>query len=358
MSIETHFMSRYRLSILGLLFLSSVFFAACSKSVSDAEKLNQSPPTLYDASTAEEIPASQQWMIPVEVLQHHQPVKIDNTTKDVTKLFGDDSWVSPQMNYTNDSGRLFVYIDYAGKEKYGNGNSEIYSIPICTPPSPLGQCSISYADGLHSSSDYIWPYIDSEFNQMDRTIYEPNHPGDTSFFYGYTGNQFYHLTAPQSISILLNTFVQQHHQLAWLRVSVHERPITINKLSFLLTAKYQLFLKWLLLLLPLLIIYDYRKDGGFENRRALITGGLLVLLGTMNTLIWDINYMIVSCLLIALSGVFYIFANHVYKIIYGLGYFIMVVFAYKYYGGFNKHTFTQLALPTLIGIGIFLKSPE
>ncbi len=358
MPFETPVINFGRIAMFTILFLCSVLLVACSNSLNDAEKFNQSPPSLYDVNTADEIPASQQWMIPPEILQQHDAIKIDPKTMDATKLFGDDSWLSPEINYSKPSGQLFIYIDYAGKEENGNGDSEIYSIPICMPPGPPSSCSITYADVNTLSSNKVWPYAATELDDLNRTIYATNHTDHTSTFYGHSLNQYYHVDGPQSLSILLNTFIQPHHHLNWLRVSINNRPITLKKLSFFLTTKYLHVFQWLLLLLPLLIIYDYRKAGGFENSRALITGGLLTLLGTLNALIWDINYMVISCLLIALSGVYYIFANHVYKITYGLGYLTMLVFAYQYYGGFNTHTLTQLGLPTLIGIGIYLKEPD
>jgi hypothetical protein len=52
------------------------------------------------------------------------------------------------------------------------------------------------------------------------------------------------------------------------------------------------------------------------------------------------------------------FANHLYKLIYGIGSLIIVIFSYQYFGGMVKYFYKQTLLLGIIGIAIFVKEPE
>jgi hypothetical protein len=309
----------------------------------EAAQLYQTAPTLYDQKTGEAIPASQQWLVPLDGAQ--------SALVQEDALSGNGGWLSPDIDYKSNNKRLNMLVDYAGKESYGSGTSEIYSALACMDTGCVIQPSSgSYATAATSRIDSL---------SSDRTMYEPNHPGNSSLFYGYTPNTSYILeSTPAVLALRINTVLAAKHELAWMRVSIHHHPIGLKKLNFFLTAKYQLFFKCLLLLIPLLMWYDYRRHGGFHSKQALVTGGLLMLLGVIHTVLWDINYMVISCLLFALTGMFYTLANHIYKLVFGLGYFILVVFAYQYYAGFNKGFVMQTAFIGLIGIGLIAKQPE
>lgn len=309
----------------------------------EAAQLHQTAPTLYDQITGEVIPESQQWLIPV-----HGP---DSALVGYEELTDHEGWLSPEINYNTSTSQMNVYIDYAGTERYGSDSSELYSEPVCAS----APCLIQRAPESGYPGQLAF-YMRSNLTGGD-TVYEPNHPGNSSLFYAAKSSKYF-VEPPQALAMRVNVFVGKSHDLAWMRLSLAEHAVGLTRPSFFLTARYQVLLKCLLLLIPLLLFYDYRKNGGFYSQRALITGGLLIAWGTANVLIWDINYIVFCCVLFAFSGAFYVFGNSLFRISYLLGYFILVVFAYKYNGGFNKPFVMQTGLAGLIGIGLFLQKPE
>ncbi|TEU28592.1 hypothetical protein [Alkanindiges illinoisensis] len=323
--------------------------------MSDAEKYYQTPPILYDIESTKPIAADKQWMIPLTG-SHDKPIEVSLNATEMTKVLGENSWVSPTINYQSPTNKLYVYIDYAGKESYGSGQSEIYSLPVCIPLSKYLHCPIERL-ALKNSYDHHEIYNVATFNN-DHTFYEPNHSGNTSIFYGYTKPNVYEVDSPRNLAIIVNTFLQDHYQLRWMRLTINDHPITLKKISFFLTSKYQIYFKLLLILLPCLIIYNYYSLKGFSSPQALVTGGFLTLFASLHTLIWDLNYMVVGSLIIAFSGVFYIFANSLYKIIYGIGFIIILFFSQQYYEGLNKNVFMQTGLLAIIGIALFIKEPD
>lgn len=308
----------------------------------EAAQLHDAPPTLYDQTTGEPIPATQQWMVPLEGK--------DTALVSMEDLTGNNGWISPTIDYTSDNNSLNMFVDYAGKEVYGSGTSQVYSALKCMST----DCFIQHAAGSYVSN--VSYRVDSL--TTDKTIYEPNHAGNSSLFYSYIQNTRYKLDTPAELAVRINASLADKHKLSWMRITIHEHPVGLQKLNFFLTAKYQIFFKCLLLLIPLLMLNDYRVRGGFHSKQALVTGSLLMLWGGINTIIWDINYVVVSCVFFAFSGMFYSFANNIYKLVYVLGYFILLVFAYKYNAGFNKHFVMQTGLAGLIGIGLIVKEPE
>ncbi|RYY78899.1 MAG: hypothetical protein EOO69_08555 [Moraxellaceae bacterium] len=342
--------------IIGVI-LYIVFTIFLNHSGNEARNYSLAPPMQYDALTAEEISPNQQWMIPINKKQN-EPIKVNLQASDLYSILGKNSWITPPINFKSRTGKLFLYIDYAGKEQYFSDKSRIYSIPVCIPLSKYSHCSINPASSYSSYNDKNFYYIE-EFSNS-RTIYELNdQKKDTkSLFYGYSLPHEYQITSSQDLAISFNSLIDEKTQMAWMRVSINDHPISLIKKSFFLTSKYQKFLKWFLILIPFIIFYDYQKNGGFSSPHALSIGTLLILWSGLNTVIWDINYMVIGCLLITFSGVMYIFANNLYKLSYSLGFFTILVFSYQYYGGFTHQVIKQIGLLTLIGTAIFIKTPD
>ena len=117
--------------------------------------------------------------------------------------------------------------------------------------------------------------------------------------------------------------------------------------------------KYLLALLPLFIFALIHVYQGFESLRNLTIGGLAALLFAINTIIWDIQYMVIGCLILCFASVCYCFENRYYRLLYISGYLIIAVYAQQYYDGFNKAFFTQTGLILIIGLSMyFLESNE
>lgn len=326
-----------------ILFFTGILLLFSGKPISDAEKYNQSPPIIYDVSTRKVLPANQQWIIPVNKFTNNS-VDFSPESFDINKILGENSWVSPTVNYQTKTGKLFVYIDYAGKNAYDLKESEFYIQPVCVPVSKYSRCPIESLP------------LDSRLQA--NTLYEPEYKDKPSFFYGVRQPIVYEVDSPRALAILFNSSLPEHTQVSWMRISINDKPLTIKKINFLLSSDYQIYFKFLLIFIPLLIIYKYHSDGGFSSRQSLITGSLLVIWLGLNTIIWDLNYMIIGCLFMAFSGVLYMFANHLYKLIYGIGYSIIVIYSYQYFGGMVRGFYMQTLLLGIVGIGIFIKEPE
>lgn len=323
------------LATVGVILL---LLARCnSLSINDADKFAQIPPALYDQVTGELIPASEQWLIPVQA-QHG--------TVQQGELEGNVSWVSPAFNASGD--KLNIYTDYAGTERRGAGLSKIYSAPTCV----AGQCAIydPYGHTVEASG-----LADNLLN--DRTVYAARDSRGTHQFYSYIPSTSFKLDATSGLAARVVLSLDDKHQLTWLRVSVHANPIGPQS-NFMLSTKYQVSLKALLLLVPLLLFYEYRKAGGFYSQRALLSGGLLLALCSMHALLWNINYMVISCLLIGCAGALYTCANTLFRPLFVFGYAILVVFAYQHSGGLNGAFVARVGLMSIIGLGLFLQKPE
>lgn len=326
-----------------ILFLTGILLLFSGKPISDAEKYNQSPPIIYDVSTRKVLPANQQWIIPVNKFTNNS-VDFSPESFDINKILGENSWVSPTVNYQTKTGKLFVYIDYAGKNAYDLKESELYIRPVCVPVSKYSRCPIERLP-LDSLS-------------QDDSLYEPEYKDKPSFFYGARRPTVYEVDSPRALAILFNSSLPEHTQVSWMRISINDKPLTIKKINFLLSSNYQNYFKWLLILVPFIIIYEYRLNGGFSSPHALSIGTLLILWSGMNIVIWDLNYMIIGCLFITFSGLMYMFANYLYKLLYSLAFFIILVFSYQYYGGFTSNVIKQIGLLTVIGTAIFIKTPD
>jgi hypothetical protein len=326
-----------------ILFFTGILFLFSGTPISDAEKYNQSPPIVYDVSTRRALPTHQQWIIPVNKFINN-PINFSPESFDINKILGENSWVSPTVNYQTKTGKLFVYIDYAGKNAYDLKESEFYIQPVCVPVSKYSRCPIESLP------------LDSRLQA--NTLYEPEYKDKPSFFYGVRQPIMYEVDSPRALAILFNSSLPEHTQVSWMRISINDKPLTIKKINLFLSSDYQIYFKFLLIFILPLIIYDYRINGGFSSQQSLTIGSLLMIWSGINTIIWDINYIVIGCLLIAFSSVFYMFANHLYKLIYGIGSLIIVIFSYQYFGGMVKYFYKQTLLLGIIGIAIFVKEPE
>lgn len=178
------------------------------------------------------------------------------------------------------------------------------------------------------------------------------------FYYGHSDLEQSLTPFTSDLQFSIRTEFPENYQPAWVRLTISEHPITNKKVNFFLTNHYLLVFKYLLLLLPIFAFIEFRHYKSFSHQQAVLIGGLLTILAVIHTLIWDINYMVIGFLLISFSGVMYMFANHAYKLAYGLGYFIILISAHQFYEGLTKPFFMQIGLLTLIGIGIFIKQPD
>ena len=336
---------KYHLIIWVIIILSFTVLLTLCKPKGEIEQYLTSPPALYNVGQVGQIPDSQQWIIPAtEINQRHQ-IQDTNQIHFLTDFSG-AAWDSPVYTTNQSSQFLYAYIDFAGKQST-RADIEFYLQPICQNNAIYQQC-------IKQSSEVNY----TEISTKNDTEYQTIKSNQDWYYYGHHHSDAYIVNPNQNYKFILKSNLPTGYQPAWIRVTFSDKPITSNKTNFFLTDKYNFYFKFLLLLLPLLALFEFNRNGGFSSKQALITGGLITLLTLINTLIWDLNYMAIGCLVISFSGILYAFANSSYKFIYVIGYLIIVTNSYQYFHGFTASFFKQIGLLTLIGLYIMFKDPE
>lgn len=331
--------------VLGLILLIGFIFVKGCEPKSEIEKIIDEPPTLYDSQTNSRIPSTQQWIISAHELKKQSSAIQGSQSNGQTQSA---TWFSPSLFIKHNTGQVYFYFDFAGSQKTRK-DAEFYLLAICQNVKSHQNCA---------------PFLERDETEMmmastkNNTDYQAQEYNKSWLYYGHSDQQQLLTPFVPDLQFSIKTIFPQNYHPAWVRLTISENPITDKKVNFFLTNHYLMFFKYLLLLLPIFAFIEFRHYKSFSHQQAVVLGGLLTTLAVIHTLIWDINYMVVGYLLISFSGVMYMFANHLYKLAYGLGYFIILIFAHQFHEGLTKPFFMQIGLITLIGVGIFIKQPD
>lgn len=336
---------KYHLIIWIIILLSFTLLLSLCKPKGEIEQYLTSPPTLYNMKQVGQIPSSQQWIISAnEINQQH---KIQDPYQTIfLPDFNGATWESPAYISSQSSKFLYTYIDFAGRQNT-RADIEFYLQPIC-------QNNFVYQQCIRERTDVNY----TEASTKSNTEYQTIKTNQDWYYYGHHHSDAYIVNPTQNFKFILKSNLPNGYQPAWVRVTFSDKPITPNKTNFFLTDKYNFYFKFLLLLLPLVTLLEFNRIGRFSSKQAMVTGGLITLLTLLNTLIWDLNYMTIGCLVISFSGILYAFANSSYKFIYIIGYLIIVINSYQYYQGSTHSFLIQVGLITLIGFYILFKEPD
>ncbi|WP_173910247.1 hypothetical protein [Acinetobacter sp. Marseille-Q1618] len=333
----------------GIAFLV-LFFTILSNSCqfkSDLETKVKTPPKLYDSVTNAEIPIQQQWLVPfnhfkTDAIQVHElPIPIEQS-------LGENAWLSPSISIKYPTSQFYLYFDFAGQQST-RLDTEYYVLPICLNERILNPC---FRIDQKQEDNYLIA------NTKSNTDYHTIEQNKSWLYYAHSYQGQYMIPPQESLKFLVNAEIPLHYQPSWVRITLSENPITPNKISFLLTQQYMTWFKYLLLLLPFALFYGFHTNSGFASRSALSIGGGLLFLMIINTMIWDINYMVIGCLCIAFAAIAYMYGFNLYILIYLMGYLTIAQGAYEQFGSFNKDFFMKTGLLTLIGLLLFFKRPD
>lgn len=319
-----------------------VFFVLLTVSCdfkSQTESYVEQAPPLYDSVTNRQIPTEQQWWVPFSSFKT-QAIHVADYPVPLEKSLGEHAWLSPVIPNTYTTGQFYLYVDFAGRQDT-RLDSEYYVLPMCQNLKTQAKC---FPLGENNTNGYLIA------NTKNNTKYQIIQENSSWFYYTY-GNQGKYVIHPQeNLQLLVNAEIPPHYQPSWVRISISEHPITPTKVSFLLTQHYMMWFKYLLILLPIPLMYGFHVYGGFSSYSALSFGGGLLLLMSINVMIWDINYMVIGCLCIAFSAVAYMFGHWLMLFLYLLGYLTIVQGAYQQFGEVNKDFLMKTGLLSLIGI--------
>lgn len=329
--------------VLFFLVLFSIIMLSCNPKGLVEVKVNE-PPILYNATLNTPIPNHQQWLVPYGNFISNK-VQVNEEAVQPDQTFGEKAWLSPPVELNYPTGQFYVYIDYAGKQDT-RLDSEYYILPICQTKTYQSICL-----PLEQKSEHDYHLASTKENTDYQKI-----KGNKSWFYYSHHNLGRYLINPQeSLTILVNAKIPTGYQPSWVRITMSEHPITPTKMSFLLTQQYIKWFKFLLLLLPLIVIYSFYINDGYSNRSAISIGLGIAVWMTINVVIWDINYMVLGCLCIAFAGVLYMSGYWLYLVLYLLGYLTIVQGAFEEFGSFNKDFFMKVGLLTVIGVLLLLR---
>ena len=332
-----------------------LFFATLSTSCqfkSDLETNVATPPKLYDSVTHAEISSQQQWLVP---FQHFKTdaIQVHALPTPLEHSLGENSWLSPPISLQYPTSQFYLYVDFAGQQST-RLDTEYYVLPICQNSNRQSQCL--RLDPQRENRDQENNYLIA--NTKRNTDYHTIEQNKSWLYYTHSNQGQYVLHPEESLKLLVNAQIPPHYQPSWVRISLSEHPITSTKMSFLLTQQYMMWFKYLLILLPIPLIYGFHLYGGFASRAALSIGGGLLCLMIINTIIWDVNYMVIGCLCIAFAAIAYMYGYGLYILVYLLGYLIIVQGAYEQFGALNKDFFMKTGVLTFIGLALFFKKPD
>lgn len=343
-SRNTRVLQLKTLSITTLVLIALILLsmASCSPKTTVEKMVNQ-PPTLFDSQNNTALPQDQQWLVPLEQLQGAHPKSENQAQANSTTLeqmTAAPHWLSPTTKFQSQSGRLYIYVDFAGQQETRK-DLAINILPVCH----LQGKSIPCAKTNRNDPDAIF-HISTDKNTDYHTLVH----NKSWLFYGQNFQDIYSLPyGNQALLFIVNAQIPKGLKLDWLRISVSENPITLKQTSVMLGSQHHAWFKYVLLLIPVLAFVLFQQQQGFESTRALVLGGLCLLLFGIHTLVWDINYMVLGCLLLSFASVLYCFGISLYRLLYLTGLFIIAGYAKQKYGDFNKDFFMQTGLIFLIG---------
>ncbi|TCB36967.1 hypothetical protein E0H82_04465 [Acinetobacter sp. ANC 4910] len=333
--------------LISFLILISLILISCHPQ-GKVEKLSTTPPVLYDALTNQPIPTTQQWLIPVNQFSSNA-IETNLKLTELSKSLGEHAWLSPSSTFNNQSSQLHFYLDFGGQQS-SRKDAEFYVLPICTNGTLTQACT---SLSLQPTSTPIF-----NFNTANNTEYQAIQTNQSWHFYGHSDAYVLPVIHSQQLQFLVNAQIPTGYQNTWLRLSINENPITPKPSSFFLGRNKLTYFPFLLLFIPLLAAYLYRMDKGFQSYRNLSIGLLVCILFAIHSVIWDLHYMVLGCLLLSLAGVLYAFARSLYRLVYGIGALIIAGYAQQFYNGFNSAFLMQTGLIFLIGIGLFFRTPD
>lgn len=85
---------------------------------------------LYDAVSNQPIPATQQWLIPINHFGSNA-IETNLNLNELAKSLGDHAWFSPASIFNKQSSQLDLYLDF-GDQQSSRKDAEFYVVPICT----------------------------------------------------------------------------------------------------------------------------------------------------------------------------------------------------------------------------------
>ncbi len=336
--------------IFGIIAFIVLFFTILSSTCQFKSELKTNvttPPKLYDSVTHTEIPIQQQWLVPFNNFKADS-IQVRGVPTSPEQSLGENAWLSPPISRQYPSAQFYLYFDFAGQQSTRK-DSEYYISPICENNQGLSPC-------LRLDQKQEENYLIA--NTKSNTEYHTLEQNKSWLYYSHSHQGKYMISPQETLKLLVNAQIPTHYQPGWIRITLSEHPVSATKTSFLLTQQYMMWFKYLLILLPIPLIYGFHVYGGFASRTALGIGAGLLCLMVINTIIWDINYMVIGCLCIAFAAVAYMYGNNFYMLLYLLGYLIIVQGAYEQFGDFNKAFFMKTGLLTFIGLALFFKKPD
>lgn len=327
-----------------------VFFATLAQSChfkTDIERNVESPPALYDTVTNHKISQQQQWLVPFDSFQT-DPIQVTEAPVRLEQSLGEHAWLSPRIDHHVVTGQFYVYVDFAGQQST-RLDTEYYVLPICQGNNTSAKCFP--LDQTHKDGYLI-------ANTKSHTDYYTLEENKSWLYYTHSNQGQYVINPQESLKFLVNAQIPKHYQPKWVRITINEHPISPTKISFLLTQQYIMWFKYLLILLPIPLMYGFHVYGGFVSRSALTIGAGLLCLMVLNVMIWDIHYMVIGCLCIAFAAVAYMFRHWLAIFLYLLGYLTIVQGAYEQFGSMNKDFLMKTGLLTLIGLVLLFKKSD
>lgn len=325
----------------------AIYLVSCTPK-SEIEQHLATPPSLYESETNSLINSNQQWQIPAVQIRDDN-FSFDESNPALEQMTAGAFWSSPAISLQNQTDQLYVYIDFAGQQQTRK-DLEIAVLPICILDNNESPCMKA---GLHAEGQIF------HISTKEKTEYHTLNTNKSWIFYGHHFQENYIIPPNATLKFIVKGNIPEHLSIQWLRLTFSTNPIVEQQQSFMLNEQGSVKFKYLLALLPPFIFALIHVYQGFESLRNLTIGGLAALLFAINTIIWDIQYMVIGCLILCFASVCYCFENRYYRLLYLSGYLIIAGYAQQYYDGFNKAFFTQTGLILIIGLSMyFLESNE
>jgi hypothetical protein len=329
--------------------LPFIFYLTSCSPKSDLEKIVATPPMIYEQSTNEAVPATQQILIPFSQLAKDDKFSFNqyhpSTEEEIEHFQSDKTWSSASIPFHSHTGRLYVYMDFAGQQSTRK-DIDFYLLPICDTSPLVSPCKLSAAQ------EYENYFTASTHKNTDYQTLEQN---KLWLYYGHDFSKQYYLSPPQQyLKFMLRANIPEGYDSRWIRISFSDSPIVLKQVSYFMQNQHVHIYQYLLLLIPILAgaLLAYYKQ--FYDMTHAIIGLSLFALFSIHVMIWDIHYMVISCLLLALAGMLYSFGIWLYFWVYLAGVYIVSTYAYQYYAGFNKGFFMQIGLILLIGFALYM----
>ncbi|WP_180007642.1 MULTISPECIES: hypothetical protein [unclassified Acinetobacter] len=324
----------------------AIYLVSCTPE-SEIEQHFKTPPNLYNSETNTLLDSSLQWLIPPQQIQNHNTIP-EISESVLNEMTEGQYWSSTPITLQNQSDQLYVHIDFAGQQQTRK-DLEISVLPLCIVNEKETPCMKA---GLNASGQIF------NISTQKNTQYHTLETNKSWMFYGQDFQENYIIPPQATLKFLVKANIPEHLTLQWLRLSIGTSPIVEKQQNFMVMTQNSMKIKYALALLPLFIFALMHIFQGFESLRNLSIGALSALLFVINTIIWDIHYMVIGCLILCFASVCYCFESRYYRLLYLTGYLLIAGYSQQYYGGFNKHFFAQTSLILLIGLSMFYLEPK